>query len=336
MVSAAADPAAAPGAWQVAAQRVTELDEIRAAVSGSIEPHGIERIGESKPFDAHNRFGEIGGLRLIQLRYGVDVLIDRHETQDTNGVLVEAVLTGHSPTTSGRQSVVSTPTLATVLAPHLRTRIHYSHDCEKFVLRIDRHRLARHCEALLGRELRRPLEFELGFSLTGGAGRDWLQLMHHMQAAIEQENLLLRAPLAATQFEQMVMTTLLLGQGHNHSELFEQPQAALAPFYVKRAEAYIEANLDQPLSVAELAAQAGVSARSLQAGFQQYRGTTPMAYLRELRLQRVHEALLSADPQRSSVTDIALQWGFGHLGKFSVAYKRRFGESPSTTFRRWR
>lgn len=125
------------------------------------------------------------------------------------------------------------------------------------------------------------------------------------------------------------MTTLLLGQGHNHSELFQRPQAALAPFYVKRAEAYIEANLDQPLSVAELAAQAGVSARSLQAGFQQYRGTTPMAYLRELRLKRVHEALLSADPQHSSVTDIALQSGFGHLGKFSVAYKQRFGESPA-------
>ncbi len=320
----------------MAARQVTELDEIRAAVSGSIEPHGIERIGPSKPFDANNRFGEIGGLRLVQLRYGVDVMIDRHESQDTNGVLVETPLTGHSETTSGRHSVVSTPTLATVLAPHLPTRIHYSHDCEKFVLRIDRHRLARHCEALLGRELRHPLEFALGFALTEGGGRDWLQLMHHMQTAIEQQSLMLRAPLAAAQFEQLVMTTLLLGQPHNHSELFQQPQAPLAPFYVKRAEAYIEAHLDQPLSVAELAAQAGVSARSLQAGFQQFRGTTPMAYLRELRLRRVHEALLAADPQLSSVTDIALQWGFGHLGKFSVAYKQRFGESPSTTFRRWR
>lgn len=335
-MSAAADVAAVPGAWTVAAQKVTELDEIRAAVSGSIEPHGIERIGESRPFDAHNKFGEISGLRLIQLRYGADIVVDRYETQASNGVLVETVLSGHSETTSGRQTVLSTPTLATVLAPHLRTRIHYSRDCEKFVLRIDRHTLARHCEALLGREIHRPLEFELGFSLTGGAGRDWLQLMHHMQAAIEQENLLQRSPLAAAQFEQLVMTTLLLGQPHNHSALFERPQAALAPFYVKRAEAYIEANLDQPLSVAELAAQAGVSARSLQAGFQQYRGTTPMAYLRELRLRRVHEALLAADPQRSSVTDIALQWGFGHLGKFAVAYRQRFGESPSATFRRWR
>ena len=41
-------------------------------------------------------------------------------------------------------------------------------------------------------------------------------------------------------------------------------------------------------------------------------------------------------PAAVTVTDIALQWGFGHLGKFSVAYKQRFGESPSTIFRRWR
>ena len=105
---------------------------------------------------------------------------------------------------------------------------------------------------------------------------------------------------------------------------------------MKRAEAYIEAHLDEPLSIAELAAIAGVSARSLQTGFQQFRGTTPMAHLRALRLKRAHDELLAADPQRTSVTDIAMRWGFSHLGKFAVAYKQRFGESPRDTLGRWR
>ena len=132
------------------------------------------------------------------------------------------------------------------------------------------------------------------------------------------------------------MTTLLLAQPHTYSDLFQQPEPAVAPFYVKRAEAYIEAHLDEPLSIAELAAAAGVSARSLQTGFQQFRGTTPMAHLRALRLKRAHDELLAADPQRTSVTDIAMRWGFSHLGKFAVAYKQRFGESPRDTLGRWR
>jgi transcriptional regulator GlxA family with amidase domain len=157
-----------------------------------------------------------------------------------------------------------------------------------------------------------------------------------MEESIEQSESLWRSPLVAAQFEQLVMTTLLLAQPHSYSDLFLQPQPAIAPFHVKRAEAYIEAHLDEPVTIGTLAAVAGVSARSLQAGFQQFRDTTPMAHVRALRLQRAHDELLAADPQRTSVTDVAMQWGFVHLGKFAGAYKRRFGESPSETLRRWR
>jgi AraC-like DNA-binding protein len=58
-----------------------------------------------------------------------------------------------------------------------------------------------------------------------------------------------------------------------------------------------------------------------------------MAYVREVRLERARADLMSDDPSLGSVTDIALKWGFAHLGRFAVEYKRRFGESPSATLR---
>jgi AraC-like DNA-binding protein len=321
--------------WSVVA-RTAELDEIQDALARSIGPHRVDKLGRGPAIDAQNEFAEFGGLRLVRLGYHAEVVIRPNESE-LDSVLIEMPLSGHSDVTRGRESVISTPQLATILMPDIKTRLTFSSDCEKYVLRLDRDRLDRHCAALLGRdELRRPLVFDLGFDLTAPGGRDWMTLIRGMEEAAGQATSLWRAPLIAAQFEQLFMTTLLLAQPHNFSDAFRQPEPAIAPFYVKRAEAYIEAHLEEPVSIVDLAAAAGVSARSLQTGFQQFRGTTPMAHMRSLRLKRAHDELLAADPQRASVTDVAMRWGFVHLGKFAVAYKERFGESPRETLSRWR
>jgi AraC-like DNA-binding protein len=59
----------------------------------------------------------------------------------------------------------------------------------------------------------------------------------------------------------------------------------------------------------------------------------PMAYLRRIRMDRVHEALAAAGPGET-VTAVALRWNFHELGRFAGAYRRIFGETPSATLRR--
>ncbi|NNC00717.1 helix-turn-helix transcriptional regulator, partial [Corallococcus exiguus] len=86
--------------------------------------------------------------------------------------------------------------------------------------------------------------------------------------------------------------------------------------------------------LADIAAHAAVSARSLQNGFQNFRSMTPMAFLRAVRLQRAHAMLLAADPASATVTGIAMSVGFNHMGEFASLYKRSFGASPSHTL--WR
>jgi len=69
--------------------------------------------------------------------------------------------------------------------------------------------------------------------------------------------------------------------------------------------------------------------------FRDFKGTSPIRFLRAARYDRVREALGRAEPTET-ITEIAAKWGFGHLGRFSVEYRRRFGESPSATLRRAR
>ena len=101
---------------------------------------------------------------------------------------------------------------------------------------------------------------------------------------------------------------------------------------MRRAIDYIEAHLDQAVTVADLVTATGVAGRTLFKHFSDFKGVSPMHYLRNARLRQVREALLRADPE-ANVTEIAMSTGFTHMGRFSVTYRRYFGESPSETLR---
>jgi len=111
--------------------------------------------------------------------------------------------------------------------------------------------------------------------------------------------------------------------------------SAPVPGIVRRAERFMTDNADTPITVSDVAAHLGVSLRSLQAGFRQWRNATPNAYLRQVRLQLVREELLRS-AKDANVTTVAMRHGFMHLGRFSAQYRATFGEGPSATLRRGR
>ncbi|GAA4764235.1 helix-turn-helix domain-containing protein [Actinomycetospora chibensis] len=106
------------------------------------------------------------------------------------------------------------------------------------------------------------------------------------------------------------------------------------PANVRRALAYLEEHATEDVDVADVAAAAGLGTRGLQMAFRRWRATTPLAHLRDIRLAGAHEELLAADSRDGrTVADIASRWRFTHPGRFSVAYRRCYGCSPSETLR---
>lgn len=108
------------------------------------------------------------------------------------------------------------------------------------------------------------------------------------------------------------------------------PAGSLALARAMDLEGWIEAHLGQPLSLGRLCQVAGVGARCLQKTFEYRRGMSPMRFVVERRLTAVHRRLTHAAPD-VSVTRIALELGFDHLGRFAQMYKQVIGESPSQT-----
>jgi AraC-like DNA-binding protein len=85
--------------------------------------------------------------------------------------------------------------------------------------------------------------------------------------------------------------------------------------------------------LSELCATANVSERTLQYAFRDIMGMSPLTYLHRLRLHRARDELRKARSATTTVTDVAMNWGFWHLGEFSRAYKNCFGEVPSATLK---
>jgi AraC-like DNA-binding protein len=100
---------------------------------------------------------------------------------------------------------------------------------------------------------------------------------------------------------------------------------------VRRAEDTIADKLDTPIYVAELCEAAGVSERTLRNAFQSVYGMSPIRFLQLRRLHQVRRVLRSDTVV--SVTEAALRYGFGNLGRFAVEYRQLFGERPSLTRR---
>lgn len=105
------------------------------------------------------------------------------------------------------------------------------------------------------------------------------------------------------------------------------------PAALRRAVAFIEDNAHHDITPAQVAAWAHVSIRALQVAFRRHLDTTPMAYVRDVRLARVRRDLLRGDGS-VGVAETAARWGFVHQGHFGQAYRRAYGETPGATLRR--
>nr|WP_240929502.1 AraC family transcriptional regulator [Streptomyces coryli] len=189
----------------------------------------------------------------------------------------------------------------------------------------------RHLESLLSRPLTQPLELERTLDTGAGPGGSWSRLATLLVQELAHPESLIPHKVMGKTTEDLLLTGLLMAAGHRYGEELLRPTAPLRPATVKRALDAIHADPSRPLTTTELADISRVSARRLQESFRHYVGMTPQSYLRQVRLDRVHEDLVAGNPWEQSVSEIAQHWGFTHMGRFAAVYKDRFGESPSQT-----
>jgi AraC-like DNA-binding protein len=232
----------------------------------------------------------------------------------------------------GNREIVCRPGRAIVNSPRRVGCIRSDEGSSRLSLRLIGKALTRQLSALLGTPLDAPLELATELNFAQGYGRSIAAYLRQAIADFETDNSALCNPIAASAFEQFIMTALLLSHPHNYSDALQRLDKPIAPRDVKRAIDYIEAHLASAISLGDIVAASGVPGRTLFRHFADHHGVSPLHYLRMARLQKVREALQQAEPEQD-VSEIAIRWGFEHLGRFAVEYRRRFGERPSETLK---
>jgi AraC-like DNA-binding protein len=238
--------------------------------------------------------------------------------------VVNFTINGISRVRHGRASAVAASGQATALSPRAETELTWTPETDVLSLVVPKSALEEHFRRLSGigsGEI--VFEPQIGAdtahllrSLIGAALRVSGGGMFDMPEAI------------SWQMRDAILTAMLLELRHDHRELLTSLRASEAKRLCDAATFVMRRKLASPASIPRIAAELGVSERSLQVTFRHELHTTPSARFKRLRLEAVHDALLRLRPEDSTVTQVAADvGGFFHLGRFAREYLAMFGET---------
>jgi len=312
-------------------RRTDSLDEACNAYASLHVPVVAEPLGARKAFSWEANRVVVDRIALLATRYGGALRCTSPSSGD--GFSLDLTRTGEgllsqarrgAPLRAGERAVLvssSMPVVWEIGAGYTGIQVVISGPVLEGTL-----------DALLGEARAAPLRFEPNIDVTAGAGASLAHLIEYLLVEISRPGGALSSALVASSLIETLLHTLLLGLPHNYAARLHAPCRVAEPRYLRRVEEYLDANVTRPITAAELATVTGMSVRSVQAAFRSYRGSTPTAFLRARRFELARRRLQSGS--YGTVAEVAVSCGFEHLGRFSVGYRERFGESPSATLRR--
>jgi AraC-like DNA-binding protein len=299
--------------------------------------------GEDFRFDMHPREAglldaQCNGVRLPNMylgyiQYGSPVVTSA--TRSNNVYWIQVLLRGEIEIAAGKDILDLNTACAAITSPLSGPVVRSGPGSARLHVSVKQEAMVRHLAVLLGEPIGQPLEFASVMPIDRGYGRSVVESLRTAAADADYAEGILSNPIARSAFEQFVLTALLLSHPHNYAEGLRRRGKPLSPRDLKRAVDYIEANLGEPIGLPDIVAASGVPGRTLLKHFRDFRGTSPMRHLRQARFRTVHQALRRASHEEG-VMDIAATHGFTHMGRFSIEYRKLFGETPSDTLKRGR
>lgn len=283
--------------------------------------HALSLRGEA-PLDMRLQGFQLAGLHVARLRYGAPALASM--TQSHPGWVFSFLQAGRVARVAGGR--IFGPGEASVLSPDRLHELDMSADMDLLNLRISDADMRQACSALAGGADVTDLRFADAVPSGHTAGN---ALCRALAALAELPQYGTGAARLERSLKEFVLFELLVAWPNSWSSTLSDDPAL--PASARRARDYMHAHLaDQP-TLSDLAAVAGVSVRALTRSFERHVGVSPMRYMMRLRLDRVHLELQHAEAR--SVTEVAMRWGFGHMGAFAAAYRERFGVHPRSTLK---
>lgn len=296
--------------------------------SKAFMPHSLEPVSAREDLRVNLRVADLGVLRLGELGHGTGIIA---RCTAFDGYAINIPVAGTYLSSTGGKRVACGVGSATAFSYLEGSTIQTRPDTVGIGLAFEPGNLEAVLTKLLGRPVRTRIEFEPWLDLRFGRGAALLRTVQSARELVLRQH----APpeLVLAQLGTVIATHLLLGVRHSYcDELIREDGPRALPDALEAAIDAIERDPTRPWSLADLAAEAHCSGRALQVAFRQNLDTTPLRFVRDVRLRRARAEL--AAPEGRSVTQIAIDCGFTHLGRFAAMYRNRYGLLPSQDYGR--
>jgi AraC-like DNA-binding protein len=309
----------------------SNLDEAREVCGEHLYPRSMRLVDQSARLAARFAFLHVGGLTVGDVRYGAAVA---GECAELGSYHVNLVLSGSFAARQGARSINGDTHTAGVYRPVGHNFLHgASADCHLLGLSVETGVLEEALASLLNAPVRGRLRLAEQLDVRREPGRSCAELIRLFAEEIDNPSGLIYQPVVAAPLQESVVMSLLLAVGHQYEDVLRRQAPGCPGHHVARAIDAIHDEPQRPYTVAALAEIAGVGVRCLRQEFHRQIGMAPMAYLSAVRLARAHAELVDADPDQTSVADVARRWGFARPGWFAARYKTVYGVDPAETLR---
>lgn len=296
-----------------------------------IDPQ-FERIRDRRAFSVDFKNYAMGGAELVCTQWGTDTWLKVNFT-DRMAVIVSPDESTPSVFTISGEDVPATTKSAPIMQPDRKISVFRPEHTPLLVLSADLQELRRHFRDITGTEPG-DLEFALGLDRNTPEGRRFQRIINYAVNELQAEPAAILNPIIRRQLDDLVLSSLLTLPGDHH-RLIDSATASVASSVVRRAEEFMDANVGQPISMADVVAEAGCSRTKLFQAFRQERQCTPLQFLVRRRMDQARRRLL-APTDGMNVTTVALDSGYANFSQFAQHYRKLFGETPSTTLKRSR
>lgn len=297
-----------------------DADEVIDACTGTLRPHALTLSRPGARLATRLASVKMQDVSVNLLHYGAEVTVSSGDAP-LDDYLLTLPLAGSGRFRYGSATALASAGQGVLIGPHQEFEFAFDEAWDQVVVRLDRARVESVAAALTGET--GPVHFDL--SLAPDVSR--IDGMLESAVDLVDSAAAHHRPQLLWQLEQVIIESLLLAQPNNRTKLLAPDRPMTSP-RLRQAMEFMIDRIADPLSVADVAVACGTSVRSLQAAFRTELGTTPVQWLRSQRLERAHSLLLSGAPGLS-VTDVAYRCGFFHLGEFGVAFRARYGTTPS-------
>jgi AraC-like DNA-binding protein len=310
----------------------SDPDETQMQVLNSLGPHKLAIRDRAENFHAAQNLVKIAQSTVTYLEYEVAAHVSAAVME--RSYLFFALLEGDTKLHVDGQQLELEPGFGAVIVPERPFSLRTSCRASALMWKVSRAALERQARALTGRDFKGIVQFDPLARLQSGKGARLFRTLRFVASELQDETSAATTPFIEETMEQMLIRVLLDAQASQLSESLDYKSSSrIAPRCVLRVERYIAERLGEEITVEAMVQASGVSGRTMFSAFKKFRGRSPMAYLRNLRMQQVRRELLEAEPS-VRVTDVLMRHGVTQFGRFAVAYKRFYGESPSQTVKR--